>query len=52
MLAVAALICFAIAFALKLLGVTAGTVDLVALLVIAGLGLVAGHLAHPLLRRP
>lgn len=52
MLAVIAIICFAVAFILKLLAVSTGSVDLVVLLVIAGLGFIAAHLAWPVVRRP
>ena len=45
MFAIVAIVCFAVAFVLKLLALSAGTVDLVALLVIAGLAFVAAHLA-------
>ena len=51
MLAIIAIVCFAVAFVLKFLAVATGSVDLVALLVIAGLAFVAAHLAFPLPRR-
>ena len=44
MFALAALICFAVAFVLKLVGTDLGAFDLV----ILGLAFVAAHLVHPL----
>jgi hypothetical protein len=46
-LALIALICFAIAFVLKLVGSAVGSLDVEAF-VILGLAFVAGHMAHPI----
>lgn len=52
MLAVLALVCFVVALVLHVLGVNSSSVDLVPAFVIAGAGLVAGHLAFPRPKRP
>ena len=50
MLALIALVCFAIAFILKLTGSAVGSLDVEAFTIL-GLAFVAGHLAHPIALR-
>jgi hypothetical protein len=49
-LALIAVVCFAVAFVLKLVGSSVGSLDVEAFIIL-GLAFVAGHLAHPIALR-